>query len=180
MTWRRRLDRLRRRVPEVRVRMRPANRDAGRPGVLLRRRAENASPVTPRRLREIVMARGYHVRVEADSSLTGLWDGYPFKLRLVGENHSDLSVLGTWGRTVPDEMHSAVAQAVNDWNREKIWPTVFTMSDPSGTTVRTEVHADVGAGATDRQLIELVEAGLTAGVQFFQALGGSMPPLEEP
>src|SRR5690606_27612088 len=53
VTWRRRLDRLRRRVPEVRVRMRPANRDAGRPGVLLRRRAENASPVTPRRLREI-------------------------------------------------------------------------------------------------------------------------------
>ncbi|MFC7405331.1 YbjN domain-containing protein [Georgenia alba] len=147
---------------------------------LLRRRPENASPVTSRRLREIVTARGYHVRVEPDASLTGLWDGYPFRLRLAGEGQHNLSVLGTWGRTVPDELRGAVAQAVNDWNRDKIWPTVFTVTDPTGTTVRTEVHADVGAGATDRQLVELVEAGLTAGVQFFQALGGSMPAAEEP
>ncbi|GAA4423665.1 hypothetical protein GCM10023169_19610 [Georgenia halophila] len=153
---------------------------APRPTALLRRRAENASPVTPRRLREVVTARGYHVRVEPDSSLSGLWDGYPFRLRLAGEELHNLSVLGTWGRTVPDELRGAVAQAVNDWNRDKIWPTVFTVTEPSGTTVRTEVHADLGAGATDRQLLELVEAGLTAGVQFFQALGGSMPPIEEP
>ena len=177
--WLRR--RRRRPAPTPRPAPRGARPDTtARPPALLRRRVESTEPVTPGRLRDVVAARGYHVRVEPDASLTGLWDGYPFQLRLTGNAQDYLSVLGTWGRSVPEEMDSAVAQAVNDWNRDKIWPTVFTVSDESGTTVRTEILADVGAGATDRQLVELVEAGLSAGVQFFQALGASMPPPHEP
>ncbi|GAA4286777.1 hypothetical protein GCM10022262_11360 [Georgenia daeguensis] len=178
MSW---LRRRRRPAPAPRTAPRGARPDTTtRPPALLRRRAETTEPVTPGRLRDVVVARGYHVRVEPDASLTGLWDGYPFQLRLTGASQDYLSVLGTWGREVPEEMRGAVAQAVNDWNRDKIWPTVFTFTDESGTTVRTEILADVGGGSTDRQLVELVEAGLSAGVQFFQALGGSMPPPHEP
>ncbi|MPV87057.1 hypothetical protein GB882_00135, partial [Georgenia ruanii] len=138
------------------------------------------SPVTAARLLEIITDRGYHVRTEPDGSLTGVWDGYQFHIRLAGEEQDFLSVRGLWGRLVPEELRGAVAQAANDWNRDKIWPTVFTAPTPDGVGVRTEIMADVGAGATDRQLLDIIEGGLSAGVQFFQALGRSMPPIEEP
>jgi hypothetical protein len=138
------------------------------------------SSVTAARLLEIITDRGYHVRPEPDGSLTGVWDGYQFHIRLAGEEQDFLSVRGLWGRLVPDELQGAVAQAANDWNRDKIWPTVFTAPTPDGISVRTEIMADVGAGATDRQLLDIIEGGLSAGVQFFQALGRSMPPIEEP
>jgi hypothetical protein len=140
----------------------------------------SATPVTPERLHEVVVDRGYRVRAEPDGSLTGLWDGYHFQLRLAGEESDFLSVRGTWGRAVPEEHSGALAQAVNDWNRDKIWPTVYTAGSPEGVLVRTEVLVDVGAGATDRQMVEIVEGGLSAGVQFFQALGRAVPPVDEP
>ncbi|MPV37059.1 type III secretion system chaperone family protein [Georgenia subflava] len=163
--------------PELRT---PAATPPARPPAVARRRQERTEIVTPGRLRDVVEGRGYVVRSEPDASLTGLWDGYRFQLRLTGEGQEYLSVCGTWGRTVPEALGSAVAQAVNDWNRDRIWPTVFTVTEGDERTVRTEVMADVGAGATDRQLVELVEAGLSSGVQFFRALGGSMPPPREP
>lgn len=142
--------------------------------------AERTTPVTATRIYDVVTGRGYHVRAEPDASLSGMWDGYQFQLRLAGEEQDFLSVRGTWGRLIPDALVPAVAQAVNDWNRDKIWPTVFTAPTEDGLTVRTEIMADVGAGATDRQLLDIIEGGLAAGVQFFQALGRSMPPIEEP
>jgi hypothetical protein len=156
----------------------PPARDGGRrpPGPPTVR----TGPVAAARLHDVIAARGYHVRVEPDGSLSGLWDGYQFHVRLAGEEQDFLSVRGLWGRLVPPELRGAVAQAANDWNRDKIWPTVFTADTPEGLSVRTEIMADVGAGATDRQLLDIVEGGLSAGVQFFQALGRSMPPIEEP
>ncbi|RPF27891.1 YbjN domain-containing protein [Georgenia muralis] len=135
------------------------------------------TPVTPERVHDVVVDRGYHVRTEPDGSVDGLWDGYRFQLRLAGEEADFLSVRGTWGRAVPEEYAGALAQAVNDWNRDKIWPTVYTADSPEGPVVRTEVLVDVGAGATDRQLLEIIEGGLSAGVQFFQALTRSVPPV---
>lgn len=141
---------------------------------------ESTSPVTAQRLHQVVVDRGYHVRTTADESIAGMWDGYQFQLRLAGEKKDVLSVRGTWGRSVPDGLEGPVVQAVNDWNRDKVWPTVFTAPLEEGLTVRTEIMADVSAGATDRQLLDLIEGGLSSGVQFFQALGRSMPPIEEP
>ena len=61
----------------------PPARDAGRrpPGPPTVR----TSPVNATRLHDVITARGYHVRVEPDASLSGLWDGYQFQLRLAGE-----------------------------------------------------------------------------------------------
>ncbi|MHB1065299.1 MAG: type III secretion system chaperone family protein [Georgenia sp.] len=142
--------------------------------------AEATSAVTPERLRQVVTTRGYHVRTAPDASIAGRWDGYQFQLRLAGEQQDVLSVRGTWGRWVPDGLEGPVVQAINDWNRDKVWPTVFTAPLEDGLTVRTEIMADVSAGATDRQLLDLIEGGLSSGVQFFQALGRSMPPVQEP
>lgn len=151
------------------------------PDAALRRPGPEATAVvTPERLRQVVTARGYHVRTGPGASIAGLWDGYQFQLRLAGEKQDVLSVRGAWGRSVPDGLQAAVAQAINDWNRDKVWPTVFTVPLEEGLTVRTEIMADLSAGATDRQLLDLIEGGLSSGVQFFQALGRSMPPAEEP
>ncbi|UNX55948.1 YbjN domain-containing protein [Georgenia sp. TF02-10] len=136
---------------------------------------ERATPLTADRVAAVVRARGYHVRSEADGSVTGLWEGFRFQVRLTGPATEFLSVRGSWGRTLPAAMAGALAQAVNDWNRDKVWPTVFTVPSGDGIGVRTEVLTDVGAGATDRQLLELIEGGLAAGVQFFQALDRSVP-----
>ncbi|WP_164737366.1 YbjN domain-containing protein [Georgenia sp. SYP-B2076] len=165
-------------APDVRPRVPPPAGDLRR-GQLIGP-AERTVPVTAERVRQVVTNRGYHVRTEPDASLSGVWDGYQFHLRLAGEDKDFLSVRGTWGRTVPEDLHAAVMQANNDWNRDKIWPTVFTSPSSEGMTVRTEIMADVSAGATDRQLLDIIEGGLSAGVQFFQALARSMPDPDDP
>lgn len=153
-------------VPVWLRRWRPAARGAGR-----------TSPVTPERLAAVVADRGYRVRGEPDGSLTGLWDTYLFRVRLTGSSGALLSVVGFWGHQVPPELHGPLAQAVNDWNRDRVWPTVVL--DHGGAGVRTEVLTDLSLGATDAQVAEALEIGLVSGVQMLTALTAAMPPVEE-
>lgn len=133
------------------------------------------SPVTRERVHAVITARGYQVREEPDGAFFGLWDDVPFRIGLGGGSGGLLAVVGSWPRHVPESLRTALSQAVNDWNRDALWPTVLLVEDEEGLTVRTAVVTDLTVGATDDQIAEAIETGLAAGVQMLEALTSAVP-----
>nr|WP_171783235.1 YbjN domain-containing protein [Isoptericola halotolerans] len=145
---------------------------AGQPGI----RAEVPTPVTLARVGNDLARRGYRFRTDDDGDITGTWDGNRFWFLLLGDDSEILQVRGRWAGTVPDTARAAVLQACNDWNRERIWPKVYTRPEGSGLALYTEVSVDLEHGATDVQLAETVSCGLVTASQFFASVG----PLSDP
>jgi hypothetical protein len=140
-------------------------------------------PVTRDRIERSLRQNGYRFRLEPDGSITGNWDGNHFGIALVGPKAAILQVRGTWSRTIEVELAPGIAHVVNDWNRDRIWPKVYTRVGSGGLHLYTEVSLDVGAGATDAQIAEALACGLGTGVQFFTLLTDlltveDLPPFE--
>jgi hypothetical protein len=68
-----------------------------------------------------------------------------------------------------------VLQAVNDWNRERVWPKVYTRAEADGLALYAEVSVDFEHGATDAQLAATVSCGLVTASQFFATVGALTP-----
>ncbi len=132
--------------------------------------AEAVRPVTRERLEQCLRSQGYRYRVGSDGSLGGNWDGDSFSIDLIGPTEDVLQVRGTWHRTIEPELAPGIAHVLNDWNRDRIWPKVYTRPTSGGLLALTEVSVDVAAGATDPQITEVIACGLGTGVQFFASL----------
>lgn len=136
---------------------------------------QRTSPLTRARVQAYLASRGYAVGLDDDGDLTGTWDGNRFWFILTGAEDEVLQVRGRWHRTLPPSRRTATLLAVNDWNRERIWPKVYLRDDDDRIALFTEVSVDLEHGVTDDQLAQLLACGLGTGVQFFAALGGLVP-----
>ena len=136
---------------------------------------QRTRPLDDARVEAYLQGQGYHVHRDEDEDLTGTWDGDRFWFLLLGEQSEVLQVRGRWHRTLPPERRTAALLAVNDWNRERIWPKVYLREEEGGTAVYAEVSTDLEHGVTDDQLAQLVGCGLGTAVQFFAALGHLVP-----
>jgi hypothetical protein len=132
-------------------------------------------PLDSARVEAYLVSRGYHVVRDEDDDLTGTWDGDRFWFLLLGEDHEVLQVRGRWHRTLPVVRRSAALLAVNDWNRERIWPKAYLREEDGQTALYAEVSVDLEHGVTDDQLAQLIACGLGTGVQLFAALGMLVP-----
>ena len=137
---------------------------------------EAVTPVTPERVHEALRRQGYAVKRFSPTVLSGAWDGNEFTVSLVGDESTVLQIRGTWHQKVAHRFSSELAQTVNDWNRDRIWPKAFTEPGAEGIDTHAEVCLDLSAGATDGQLAEALACGLGTGVQFFDALGNQVGP----
>ncbi len=70
---------------------------------------------------------------------------------------------------------AVVALAVNDWNRERIWPKAYLREEEGVLALYSEVSADFEPGVTDPQLAQLLACGLGTGVQMFSTLEALLP-----
>lgn len=163
---------LRRATAAVLQAARRRGRAGGEPGV----RPALPAPVSLARVGNDLARRGYRFRTDDDGDITGTWDGNRFWFLLLGEDDEILQVRGRWAGTVPESARPAVLQACNDWNRERIWPKVYTRPEGDGLALYTEVSVDLEHGATDAQLAETVSCGLVTASQFFASVG----PLADP
>lgn len=135
---------------------------------------ETATELTLGRVAAALAARGYTTRSAADR-VSGMWDGFAFGFALEGDT---LVVTGAWGHELEDSHQPAMLLAVNDWNRDHLWPVCFTCPAPEGcVTIGTRFVVPAGAGLSNEQLIAHLDCALRAGVGFFQALGP--PPSNE-
>lgn len=141
---------------------------------------ERTTPVDAARIEAYLQRQGYHVGHDEDGDLTGTWDGDRFWFLLLGDQDEIMQVRGRWHRTLDAQRRTAALLAVNDWNRERIWPKVYLREEDGATALYTEVSVDLEHGVTDDQLAQLVACGLGTGVQFFSALAGLVPGEDPP
>ncbi|MFF2831452.1 YbjN domain-containing protein [Cellulosimicrobium cellulans] len=128
------------------------------------------------RIGDHLTRRGYHFRVDDDGDITGTWDGHRFWFLLLGDRSEILQVRGRWSTSLPLESRLVTLQAVNDWNRERIWPKVYVREEAGRLALYAEVSVDLEHGATDDQLAQTVSCGLGTAVQLFHAIGAQLPP----
>jgi len=127
---------------------------------------EAPTPLTIERVAAELSRREYEFQTDDDGDLTGLWDGNRFWFILMGHNHEVLQVRGRWGRELPPEARTAALQAINDWNRDRLWPKVY-LRDEGEVAIYTEVSVDFEPGATNAQIADTIACGLVTATQFF-------------
>ncbi len=136
---------------------------------------EPPTQVTRDRIGDYLLSKGYRFIVDDDGDLTGTWDGSRFWFLLLGENDEIVQVRGRWQRQLPLDQRPAVSLALNDWNRDRIWPKAYVREEEGLLALYSEVSADFEPGATEDQLAQILACGLGTGVQLFAALEATLP-----
>jgi len=135
------------------------------------------APLATARIAAYLASCGYDVVTDDDGDLTGLWNSHRFWFIVMGEQDEILQVRGRWNRLVPLDERPQALLAVNDWNRDRIWPKTYLRPEDGGLAIYGEVSADLEHGVTDAQLAELVDCGLGTCVQVFSSLESLLPVL---
>lgn len=137
---------------------------------------DDVRPVTAQRILATLRALGYGATEVTDGVFGGRWEGSSFTVTLTGDNADVLQVRGTWREKLEADLAAGIHQVLNDWNRDRIWPKVFTRPSGDGLRVHADVSVPVGDGVSDAQLAEIVACGFQTGSQFFAALAELLDP----
>jgi hypothetical protein len=149
--------------------------------MIRRRRPRPAPPVGPEptpvhrdRLVEWLTTIDQVVSLETD--LTGLWSGNQFWFMLLGPANDIVQVRGRWMRTLHMSLARPTLMALNDWNRERVWPKAYVRAEDERLAIYAEISVDLGAGATDAQLHQILDSGVESGLGLFRVLDRQLPP----
>ncbi len=140
--------------------------------------AEDPGPPTPltrSRITRYLDSHEFSYAIDDDGDPTGSWEGNLFWFLCLGRAGEILQVRGRWDRTLPLAQRSAARLVLNDWNRDRIWPKVYSRVEDDELAVYAEVSADLEAGADDAQLRQLLDCGLSTCLQFFAQLDLAVP-----
>ncbi|XBH22534.1 YbjN domain-containing protein [Jonesiaceae bacterium BS-20] len=136
-------------------------------------------PLTKERVIEHLADRGYRFSIDDDGDPVGVWDQNLVWFMFLGTDENFLQVRARWHRKVATLERLSLLQALNDWNRDKLWPKVFARAEedsPEHLHVYAEISCDFSAGATDHQLHQAIDLSLEGALMFFDSLGQSLPP----
>jgi hypothetical protein len=154
------------------------------PGFLrlsLRRRPGDDRPELPRPLTRSRVAAWFRTAsvsffIDSRSRVGTVWQGRVFGVQLLGDRKEILHVRGQWHRQAAIERHGELLETCNEWNADRILPTVYTkVRDDGRISVLAEVTVDFEHGATDDQIGHTIAAGLSGGTQFFDWLDHRFP-----
>lgn len=123
---------------------------------------------------------GYGVQrhVEDDHPcLLGTWDGFPFVIEVPDGHEGWLLVSGDWQEPAREGERDEIAASVNDWNRDKFFPTVAILDTDAGALVRATYLTDLTAGVSDKQLRLHLDTALSACTQALSHIGPLLPEL---
>lgn len=131
---------------------------------------EIPSPVTFERLVGLVDGGSWTVDADEKTFLRR-WQRAQVVISLPPGDGVVLMFTGTrLGDDIPLSRLGEVQAFVNDWHRERIWPTVVLGTTPTAVVVQTHVGVDATAGLTDSQLHEYLRIGIGTTHQCVQAL----------
>lgn len=139
------------------------------------------APLTRERIVDWLTGAGFSYFVDSDGDVGGLWHGWLFYFLALGDHGEVLQVRGQWHRVLTIERLEEILEVCNEWNAERIWPKAYVrVRDDGAVVVCADVTVDVEHGATDDQLDQLLQCGLTTGSMFFEHLDERYPdPLQE-
>ncbi|WP_233188239.1 YbjN domain-containing protein [Actinomyces qiguomingii] len=143
--------------------------------------SELTAPLTLDRIEATLTGdMGYAVRrhrSDGHTALLGTWDGYPFVIE-IPEDHKDwLLVSGDWDKPAAEGERDELAASVNDWNRDKYFPTVALVNTPAGPLVRATYLVGMQPGVTDAQLRLHLDTALSACTQALSRVRPLLPDL---
>ena len=122
----------------------------------------------------------YNVQLTEDREhpcLLGTWDSFPFVIEIPEGHEGWLLVSGDWEEAAPASQRDEIAASVNDWNRDKFFPTVGVIDTPIGPLVRATYLTDLSAGANDAQLRLHLDTALSACTQALSLVGPLLPEI---
>ena len=122
----------------------------------------------------------YNVQLTEDREhpcLLGTWDSFPFVIEIPEGHDGWLLVSGDWEEAAPASQRDEIAASVNDWNRDKFFPTVGVVDTPIGPLVRATYLTDLSAGVTDAQLRLHLDTALSACTQALSLVGPLLPEI---
>ena len=122
----------------------------------------------------------YNVQLADDREhpcLLGTWDSFSFVIEIPEGHDGWLLVSGDWEEAAPASQRDEIAASVNDWNRDKFFPTVGVVDTPIGPLVRATYLTDLSAGVTDAQLRLHLDTALSACTQALSLVGPLLPEI---
>ncbi len=137
---------------------------------------DQPTPLTRDRIADYLRGEGYQIHLDDDGDVAGVWNTHRFWFMVLGDRQEVLQVRGRASVELPAERRAAALLAVNDWNRDRIWPKAYLREENDGVALYGEVSADLEHGATDDQLARLVDCGLATCIQLFEAMVRAQPP----
>lgn len=144
-------------------------------------REQVTSRLTLERIESMLASEmSYRIRREEDqghATLMGNWDGFPFIIEIPAEHDGWLLVSGDWAEPGPEGQRDELASAVNDWNRDRFFPTVAIVDGPDGPFVRAIYITDLRSGITDDQLRLHLDTALASCTQALRTVGPLLPEL---
>lgn len=134
------------------------------------------TPLAPERIRGWLTDNEFHYFTDDDGDIGGLWKGRLFFFFLLGEQQEILQVRGQWHRDIALERLPEVLEACEEWNAERIWPKAYARVRDNGmVNVVAETSTDLEHGATDDQLAQLLQCGLSSANSFFDSIDEMYP-----
>ncbi|BDH76468.1 YbjN domain-containing protein [Actinomyces naeslundii] len=142
---------------------------------------ESTEPLTLARIESMLTGpMEYHVQLADDREhpcLLGTWDSFPFVIEIPEGHDGWLLVSGDWEEAAPVSQRDEIAASVNDWNRDKFFPTVGVVDTAIGPLVRATYLTDLSAGVTDAQLRLHLDTALSACTQALSLVGPLLPEI---
>lgn len=133
-------------------------------------------PVTPERIRTAVTTRQEFVRETPDGA-SGARGGRSYEAAILG---NDLVVRQAHPAVLPHEARRGLLQLLNDWNRDRILPTLRLSEHTEGVGVVASLTVSAAAGMSREQLAEVIELGVVLGGAALAAVAGAIPPPADP
>ena len=145
------------------------------------RSEESTEPLTLARIESMLTGpMEYHVQLADDREhpcLLGTWDSFPFVIEIPEGHDGWLLVSGDWEEAAPVSQRDEIAASVNDWNRDKFFPTVGVVDTAIGPLVRATYLTDLSAGVTDAELRLHLDTALSACTQALSLVGPLLPEI---
>ena len=122
-------------------------------------------------MEELLARHGWVVRKDDDGDLTGRWGEELISFLIRGDKGEILNVMGYMVEDLPMERLDETRFALEEWHRERIWPTCFWReNDDAGMTfsVGGAHMIDWDSGVSDSQLEQQVLCAMTAISEAFE------------
>lgn len=129
------------------------------------------TPISRDRLVALFEAQEWKYFIDNEGDLGGNWDTNLFYFMIRGTTDQVLHIQSMWHVTPDMERLEEIRFFLDTWHRDRLWPKCFhRITDEGRIRVFAEHNVDFEHGATDDQLFDQVQCGLSTALQFYEAL----------
>ncbi|MGI5522784.1 YbjN domain-containing protein [Micromonospora sp. CA-259024] len=114
--------------------------------------------------------RGDRYLVDEDATVVGHWDGAVIQFRRAGERGEVLHARAMAARRLPVARRSEAYAFCNAWNHDRLLPKAYAHDLGEELVLAGDVATDLAHGVAPAQLMVLVDAAITTGVAYAEAV----------